>query len=201
MTDHFLTFSLPRRPWFEAEALRQSYLALSAPAHPDRVHEDSPEARRRAQDQSTAINAAYQCLRDPKERLRHLLELERGRPPEEIQSIPPAMAQAMMEVGRLGNEADAIIRRRQAETSVLLKAVSIEEARAAHERICAMLDTLNQWQAHLEAELREADGVWQNADAAARETLLAALEDLFRQFSYARKWRGQLEEKSFQLLL
>jgi hypothetical protein len=37
MQDAFALLNEPRRPWLEAEALKQKFLALSSAVHPDRV--------------------------------------------------------------------------------------------------------------------------------------------------------------------
>jgi len=44
------------------------------------------------------LNAAYQHLLEPKERLRHLLELERGTKPEEARKISAGTMNLFMEV-------------------------------------------------------------------------------------------------------
>ena len=38
MTDHFATLGEPRRPWLDAEALKEKFHRLSGTVHPDRVH-------------------------------------------------------------------------------------------------------------------------------------------------------------------
>jgi Fe-S protein assembly co-chaperone HscB len=201
MTDHFATLSVERRPWLDLESLRARYLALSSQTHPDQAHSESLANQRLAQNQSVALNASYECLRHPKERLRHLLELENGKKLEEVQAISPGLAGAMMQVGQLCQEADTIIRKRQAEASALLKAVMFSEAQETHAKLAGMLQTLSLWLEKLENELQSLDGAWQACEPAGRKAMLPALESLFREFSYADKWRGQVQEKSLQLLL
>src|ERR1700733_2036513 len=101
MTDHFALFDEAPHPWIEPEALREKFLALSAQVHPDRLHQ-APDAERRAAGARFAqLNAAYNCLRDPKERLRHLLELRLGARPADVQRIPPGLMDFFFDVGRL----------------------------------------------------------------------------------------------------
>ena len=81
MTDCFALPAEPPRPWLDADALKAKFLARSAEVHPDRVH-SAPEAERAAaQERYTALNAAFNTLREPKDRLQHLLELELGAKP------------------------------------------------------------------------------------------------------------------------
>ncbi len=76
MTDYFALLDEPRRPWLEPDSLKARFLALSAQVHPDRLH-NAPEAQKQAANEQYAeLNSAYRCLREPKERLQHLLELE-----------------------------------------------------------------------------------------------------------------------------
>src|SRR2546422_2781959 len=51
-------------------------------SHPDRVHNATDDQKRAAQERYTELNAAYNCLREPVERLRHLIELELGARPK-----------------------------------------------------------------------------------------------------------------------
>ena len=51
-----------------------------------------------------ALNAAYQVLREPKDRLLHLLELELGAKPTEVQPTSPGAMELFLEVGRLCRE-------------------------------------------------------------------------------------------------
>ena len=78
MIDYFTLLNEPRRPWLDAELLKQKFLALSATVHPDRVHNLGEAERAAAQERYTELNTAYNCLREPKERLQHLLQLELG---------------------------------------------------------------------------------------------------------------------------
>jgi len=80
MTDCFELLQEPRRPWLDADALKARFLKLSAAAHPDRFHGGTESERAQANDRSAELNAAYNTLRETRDRLFHLLELERGAP-------------------------------------------------------------------------------------------------------------------------
>src|ERR1700756_1925347 len=112
MADYFMLLNEPRRPWIDPEELKQKFLALSSQVHPDRVH-GAPEAERLAASRRYAeINSAYNCLREPKDRLRHLLELELGAKPVDIQRVPEEVMNTFFEVGQLCKEADRFLAER-----------------------------------------------------------------------------------------
>src|SRR5438552_2017449 len=68
MTDAFVLLDEPRRPWLDAEALKQKFLPLSGASHPDRIH-SAPEAEKQAATSHYAeLNAAYNTLREPRDR-------------------------------------------------------------------------------------------------------------------------------------
>ena len=75
MTDYFALFQEPRRPWLEPEALKATFLALAAAAHPDKQPAADPAEKLKASRRYAELNAAYHCLTEPKLRLLHLLEL------------------------------------------------------------------------------------------------------------------------------
>src|SRR6186713_3268751 len=107
MTDSFALLSELRRPWIDAEALKQKFLPLSSAVHPDRTH-NAPEAEQQEANQRYAeLNAAYNKLREPRDRLLHLLELEQGTKPSDIQRIPPGTMDLFVEVGQLCRDVDA----------------------------------------------------------------------------------------------
>ena len=88
MTDNFLLLDEPRRPWLDADALKRKFLARSAEVHPDRTHNAAESEKLAANQRYTALNAAYNCLREPKDRVRNLLELELGQKPSDLTSVP-----------------------------------------------------------------------------------------------------------------
>src|ERR1051325_3560647 len=89
MTDHFVVLSEPRRPWLEVEPLKAKFLTLSGKAHPDRAKDH--REREAAVHRFAEINAAYNCLRDTKERLHHLYVIETGNEARQVRQGPPAI--------------------------------------------------------------------------------------------------------------
>src|SRR5581483_10527608 len=109
------------RPWLDPDALKEKFLTLSTTVHPDRAHHLGDDDRSAAQERYVALNAAYQGLREPKDRLRHLLELELNAPPRDIQRIPPDLMDLSLEIGRACRDADQVFAERANVTSPLLK--------------------------------------------------------------------------------
>src|SRR6266496_3437326 len=105
MNDCFALLEEPRRPWLDLEALKAKFLGLASGVHPDHFHNasDAAELARRYAE----LNGAYQCLREPKDRLAHLLELERGCKPGGVERVPAEVMDLFMRVGELCRGTDA----------------------------------------------------------------------------------------------
>ena len=83
--DYFTLLGEPRRPWLDPDSLKQKFLTLSATVHPDKVHSVTETEKNTASKKFAELNTAYHCLAHPKSRLLHLLELELGAKPKDIQ--------------------------------------------------------------------------------------------------------------------
>jgi DnaJ-domain-containing protein 1 len=201
MTDYFALLDEPRRPWIDPESLKQKFLALSAAVHPDRVH-SAPDAERRAADRRfSELNAAYNCLREPKERLRHLLELELGAKPAELERVPQGMMDTFFQVGRLCKDVDAFLREKAAVTSPLLQVGVFERAQEWSEKLNSLQRELNARRDELLAELQGMNSLWKSdSRGSPRSDLpLARLEQIYRLLGYFGRWSEQLRERIVQL--
>ncbi|MBM3981167.1 MAG: hypothetical protein FJ304_12935 [Planctomycetes bacterium] len=104
MSDHFDRLGLPRRFVFDPGELERAYLARSRAVHPD-YHLAGPSADLGASlELSSAVNEAYNVLRDPFARAEHLLALEGGPGPGEQKDVPPAF---LMEILDLREQVEA----------------------------------------------------------------------------------------------
>jgi DnaJ-domain-containing protein 1 len=201
VSDYFALLNEPRRPWLEPEVLGQKFLALSSAVHPDRVHALGEAERAAAQARYVELNAACQCLREPKDRLRHLLELEQGSPTEEVQRIPTELMDWSLQVGRLCREADGLLAEKARTTSPLLKVQCFERGQALTENLQALQRRINDRHDRLIQDLRAVDADWDSARAGSveRAGLLRRLEDLYRLFSFFGRWQGQIRERIVQI--
>jgi DnaJ-domain-containing protein 1 len=195
-TDLFTVLDEPRRPWLDPDALKNKFLTLSATVHPDRVHNLGEQERAAAQERYTRLNAAYNCLREPKERLRHLLELERGALPKDVQQIPGDLMDLSLEIGQACRQTDAFLADRSKATSPLLKVQFFERGQEQTERLLPLQRRLQDRREQLLQDLRRLDGEWAaSPDPAARAALLGPLEELYRLLSYFARWNDQVQER------
>jgi curved DNA-binding protein CbpA len=196
--DCFALLNEPRRPWLDADLLKQKFLTLAAELHPDRVHNASEAEKIEATIRYVELNAAYNCLLEPKSRLLHLLELETGAKPRDVQQIPPALADLFAEVANSCRSADNFLTEKSAVTSPLLQVQWFERAQEWIERLNLLQKKLGGLHEQLLGELKAADANWPTA---ARPELLSRLEELYRLFSYFNRWNSQLQERIVRLTL
>lgn len=198
MPDYFALLNEPGRPWLDAEALKQKFLTLSATVHPDRVHNLGEAERATAQERYTELNTAYNCLREPKERLQHLLQLELGGQRKDIQRIPSDLMDLSLEVGKACREADAFLAEKAAVTSPLLQVTFFERGQDFADKLQAIRQRVNLLNDKLNEDLKKIDAEWQSGGAV-RSALLQWLEDMYKLFSYFARWSGQLQERVVRL--
>jgi len=204
MIDYFALLGEDRRPWIDADLLKKRFLALSGEAHPDRVHGGSSEERLSAQHHYAELNAAYNSLRHPKERLQHLLELETGAKPQQVQQIPADLTEFFFEVGRLFQQVDKFLAEKAKTSSPLLLVQLFEAGQLWTEKLNALQQRLRMRQQDSTENLKALDRQWaaqEKGDTAARRNVLQELERLYRLFGYYARWEAQIQERIVQLSL
>jgi len=201
MTDHFAVLGMPRRPWLDAEQLKETFHRQSAAVHPDRVHAADEADRRHASDAYSALNAAHQRLREPKDRLHHLVQLERGRKPGDMQSIPDDLMRLFREVGQLLRQTETVLAQRQQANSALLKVQVMQQALPQLEQLDALQVQLQERRTGLLEELRALDAAWVKPDNTQRDELLDRAENLYHHFGFLDRWTAQMRERLIQLTL
>ncbi len=93
--DCFSLFDLPPAFDIDLDTLTARYRRLQQLIHPDRYSTAGEQERRLAAQHAARINAAYQTLKDPLARARHLLEL-RGADVEKTGAVDPAFLMEQM---------------------------------------------------------------------------------------------------------
>ncbi len=203
MTDCFARLGEARRPWIDPESLKARFRTLSIRCHPDRVE---AAARAAATRDFAELNAAYECLRVPTDRLLHLLTLELGRKPDEVHPIAPATMELCFEVGRVCREVDAFLAGRSREASPLLRVALFERGIEWSDTLNAVQERVGRAHEQWLSELPAMNALWQAAPAVGtgeRRTALplARLEQIFRALSHVSQWTAQLQERQTRLAL
>ncbi len=203
MSDYFALLGEPRRPWLDPEKLKKKFLTQSSAAHPDRVHGGTEAEKRSAQERYAELNRAYQALRNPKERLQHIFELETGAKPQQVQQVPAELMEFFFIVAQLFKQTDLFLAEKAKTSSPMLQVRLFETAQDWIEKLKAIQQMLGSRQQGLAAELRRIDEHWaaQERGDSRRDDLLRQLEELYRLFSYYAKWEAQVQERIVQLSL
>lgn len=204
MTDCYSLLGESRRPWLDVESLNRRFVAISAAVHPDRFHGAGEAERAEAGRRYTELNSAHQVLREARQRLLHLIELETGARPRDIQRIPPGTMDLFVEIGQTCRDADAFLERRGATTSPMLKVKLFQEGMEWVGRLKALQEKVRAKEAALSAELRELNPRWETAPAPGSAERAAALpldrlEEVYRVLSYVARWTEQLQERLVRL--
>ena len=74
--NHFDLFGLSPGFFLEKEILEKAYREIQSRVHPDRFARASDAERRASLQWTTRVNEAYQVLRNPVQRAKHLLDLQ-----------------------------------------------------------------------------------------------------------------------------
>lgn len=186
MTDYFALLGLAPAAALEEEALRQRYHELSREAHPDLAA--TPEEREAAGARSAQLNLAWETLRQPVKRLRHLMEL-RGAVPGGAGMLSGAMMELFGQVGGVLQEADGVLVKRARAQSKLGKALLAEEEMAAQLKLQEVSGELT----------RRWNGLVEDLAALDLEDA-KALAQAHTQLSFLDKWLRQIQEKLLRFM-
>jgi curved DNA-binding protein CbpA len=179
--DHFATLGLGRSAAIDEAVVRERFHELSRELHPDTAGGDESAF--------AAVNEAQRVLRSPSARLRHLLELEFGSPPESAASMSEVLLDLFGKVGAALAEADGVISKRRAATSAVAKALLAAEEMAAQQALLGTGGKLMARRQEVEAGLGE-------IALSDRRALVVAWHEL----SFLEKWNRQVQERIGALL-
>jgi hypothetical protein len=202
--DYYAVLGEERRPWLDTESLRGRFLQASADVHPDRFHAAGEAERLEAGRRYAELNTAHITLREPRTRLAHLLHLERGEPPRDIQRTPPGTMDLFVQVGQVCRQVDVFLAERRAVTSPLLKVRFFQQGLEWVERLKALQGQVSEWGSRLDSELRLMNAAWAEAPEVGsperRGRLpLDRLEEVYRAVSYGARWTEQIQERLVEL--
>lgn len=195
MLDNFTLLNVPRRPWLNPDSLKQTFFTLSAEIHPDRIHHAGAAEKLTANQRHAELNAAYQCLREPRERLRHLLELELGAKPSDLTQVPEDLMDLFFAIGKEFREVDALLVGKSKATSPLLQVQWFERGQAWVGKLGELRQTVAVRRDALLAELEAMNAAWEMS--AARP--LERLQEIWRLLSFYERWLAQIQERVVKL--
>jgi len=206
MIDYYALLQLPRLPYLDEEELKQHFLELSSPLHPDRFSQASQAEQQAANERYAELNAAYNCLREPRKRLLHLIELERQSKPPDIQRIPPGTMDLFVEVGQTCRQVDEFLAERSKADSPMLKARLFQAGLEWADKLQTLHQRVNARKKELNDELRAMNDSWIKAPPIGDKERLASLplerlEQIYRIYSYISRWEEQIQERLVQLTL
>lgn len=190
MTDYFVILGATHRPALDEDALKGRFLALTAEHHPDVAGKDAPDF--------AMVNLAYQTLRDPRTRLRHLVELATGAPTPRHQAAPAVVSALFAEMGERKQAIDAFLKRRSAAAPGLGKALLLGEQLQLQEEQEAWLERLEAERTRALEGLPALDHRWLT-EPEGREALLPALAEIAQILVYLDKWIAQIREALVKL--
>jgi DnaJ-domain-containing protein 1 len=204
--DYFALLGQPRQPWLDLASLKAAFLEQSSRLHPDRVQAASAEEKAAATGRFAELNAAYNCLREPKERLLHLLELESGAVPASVQSVPEGTMDLFIETGQICRQADQFLASTGHASSPLLQVQRLVQNQEWTVRLQELQKRIHLRRSQLLAESQEMNAAWNAAppfpSPARLSTLpLRRLEEMARTLSYIARCGGQVQERLSQLAI
>lgn len=189
MTDCFALLNFPRTPWIDPAKAQARFLELSAGAHPDRVHNLGAAEIAGANETFAELNKAFAVLRDHKERLHHLLALERGSAPTAAQNIPNELIDLFAPIGQACRQVDSFLAERNRATSPMLQAQLFAQGLEWTDRIGELQQQVREVRTRAEEELK---GIAQRFPERKELDRLATLAHTFAMIA---KWEAQLQER------
>jgi molecular chaperone HscB len=187
--DYFAFLGLPRKLQIDPADLERRFRDLSRQFHPDYFYNASAPERRASLERSSYLNDAYRTLKPAIGRVEYLLQLEglaAANPGEASTQVPPELLQ---EVFALNEELDEI-------RDLRAGGAPAAELKARLERARLPIETKRtQHEAQLDALSARWDALSDNAPAADRRAVLAALRDRVMERSYIKNLLASIERE------
>ncbi len=206
MTDFFVLLRLPRRPHLSADEVNARFVEFSMAAHPDRTNQDGEAEKSRATAEFALLNNAQLCLREKTTRLRHLIELERGFPPGDVEQVPAENLGLLMKVAQICRQVDVFLEARRREPSPLLRLRLFQQGMDWIDALQVLQEALRKMEEALVARLAGWNPLWDGAPPLGDERRAAALpltelEEAYRALSFQARSSRQIQERIVQLTL
>lgn len=186
--DSFAQLQLPRRPYLPEETVRDAFHRLAAEHHPDKTGGESVHF--------AELTTAFETLRNPVTRLKHLIDLENLAPSSASQpGVPPDLVELFPVVAEARQQIAAALDKRRAAQNALARSLATVDSAEAHRSAKELNQKLEDLYSASLTGLRQIDAAWPAPEAR------AALPVLHSRFAFLTKWRDQLRESLLQLQL
>jgi curved DNA-binding protein CbpA len=189
MMDCFEVLSLPKRAALSENEIHQAYATKSRTAHPDHAGSEAIAAE---------VNAAYETLRRPEKRLKHLLELAAPDGGKAWRTVPldEAMMSLFTELGKALQASEKFLQRKASAQSALAKALLMNDEMRHREALEGIGFEIETHRTEMEEQLSALDIALQNEDASIWQNLAGMQARL----SYLAKWQTQIRERLLALM-
>ena len=187
--DCFTALGLPRAAAIDESMLHRAYTERSRTAHPDHGGSETMAAQ---------VNAAYETLRHPEKRLKHLLEI--AGPPEASawRTVPldESMMRLFSELGKAMQSAADFLERKRKAGSALAKALLAGEEMKHRETLESIGFEIESGRKEMEAGLPVLDLALAKQDGDAWKQVAMTQARL----AYLAKWQAQIRETLLALM-
>lgn len=192
--DLFAILRETRRPWLDADALKEKFHRLTANHHPDVAAQNFESSPR----DFAEINRAYQTLADLPARLRHLLALEFPEINTRQLPISDELSALFLAISESQQTLVAFLAKQAQASSPLAKALLAPEQFELLETTQQLAARVANRQLEVERGVRELDAHWENAQSE-KSTFGTELAALYQSSAFLAKWSTQLREVMMKL--
>jgi len=188
MADCFDLLGFAKRASLNEDDLHEAYAERSKVAHPDHGGNQKDAAE---------LNAAYETLRLPDKRLKHLLELTAGDQAKVWRTVPlnEAMMNLFSQLGAAMEGSAKFLDKKSKAKSALALALLTNEAFLWREKLEEIGFAVEAQRLEMEAQLP----LW-DAEEAHDEASWMRLAAMQARFAYLAKWQGQVRERLLALM-
>ena len=186
MTDYFALLGQPHQPHLDDRAIEQAFHERARLLHPDAAGANQT-------DEFAQLNTAFNVLRDPCLRLRHLLELEGVTPAKEL--LAPELAEFFSRATEISHRAKAQIANERGSDSAIGRSVAQLKRSQIRADLVSVLRELEANKRRAQSDLEDLNAIWDNDRAVA----VVKTIQLQQRFTVLQRWMQTLRELQFQL--
>ncbi len=172
MDNYFKLLNIEQNIHIDQDTLAKNHQKIAAEHHPDNPKNNNGDT------QYQNINRAYKTLKSPSKRLIHIIELT-GMPFEKRGKVSDHLLDLFMSTAQILQESDAIIKKKSATTSYLVKALLESETQITQELISKQIEIIEKETTSALNKAKETNNLTNSA----------------RDLAFLEKWQAQLKER------